>query len=96
MTRRVALEIRFRLHDASGAPRKTPGLNVVETWDTTGMRATASHDIVFENMEVPETAVGVRFPADIKEPSRWPALANVARWFLPREATAATGNAPPY
>ena len=66
-----------------GAPRSTPGLSVVETWNTTGMRATASHDVVFENMELPETAVGARLPAEIKEPLRWPPLPNIARWFLP-------------
>jgi alkylation response protein AidB-like acyl-CoA dehydrogenase len=66
-----------------GVPRSTPGFKVIETWDTTGMRATASHDIVFEDMEIPETAVGARFPADQKEPLRLPVLANIARWFLP-------------
>jgi alkylation response protein AidB-like acyl-CoA dehydrogenase len=66
-----------------GAPAGTPGLNVVDTWDTTGMRATASHDIVFEAMEVPETAVGARFPAGDEGLLRSPILANVARWFLP-------------
>jgi alkylation response protein AidB-like acyl-CoA dehydrogenase len=70
-------------HLIVGAPAKTPGLKVVETWDTTGMRATASHDIVFEAMEVPEAAVGARFPADAKELLRVAAIANVARWFLP-------------
>ena len=65
------------------APAKTPGLKIVETWDTTGMRATASHDIVFENMEVPEAAAGARLPGDVKEPLRWGPLPNLARWFLP-------------
>jgi alkylation response protein AidB-like acyl-CoA dehydrogenase len=35
--------------------RDDPGLRVDETWDTMGMRATASHDLVLE---------GVRLPAD--------------------------------
>jgi alkylation response protein AidB-like acyl-CoA dehydrogenase len=64
---------------ATGA--KTHGLSIVETWDTTGMRATTSHDIVFENMEVPAAAVGARLPAG--EPLRMPPVANIARWFLP-------------
>jgi alkylation response protein AidB-like acyl-CoA dehydrogenase len=64
-----------------GVPRKTPGFKVVETWDTTGMRATASHDVVFEDMAVPETAVGARFT--IVEPLRTPVLPAIARWFLP-------------
>jgi alkylation response protein AidB-like acyl-CoA dehydrogenase len=82
--------LRFLARDADtgetliiGASVKTPGFKIVETWDTTGMRATASHDIVFERMEVPETAVGARFSAEISEPLRQPVLWNVARWFLP-------------
>jgi alkylation response protein AidB-like acyl-CoA dehydrogenase len=82
--------LRFLAHDVEtgetliiGAPAKTPGLKVVDTWDTTGMRATASHDIVFEDMEVPEAAVGARLPADLKEPLRSALLPNIARWFLP-------------
>lgn len=64
-----------------GASAKAPGLKVVETWDTTGMRATASHDILIENLEVPDTAVGARLP--VGAPSRTAPLANVGRWFLP-------------
>jgi alkylation response protein AidB-like acyl-CoA dehydrogenase len=63
-----------------GAGKSAPGLKIVETWDTTGMRATASHDIVIENLEVPESAVGARLPAGA--PTRTPAIANVGRWFL--------------
>jgi alkylation response protein AidB-like acyl-CoA dehydrogenase len=63
-----------------GASAKAAGLKVVETWGTTGMRATASHDIVLEDLHVPETAVGARLPAGA--PSRTPAIANVGRWFL--------------
>jgi alkylation response protein AidB-like acyl-CoA dehydrogenase len=62
-----------------GVSAKAPGLSIVETWDTTGMRASASHDIVLENVEVPETAVGARLPAG--EPMRTPLFANIARWF---------------
>ena len=64
-----------------GVSAKAPGLSIIETWDTTGMRATASHDIVLENVEVPETAVGARLPAGA--PVRSPMLANVVRWFVP-------------
>jgi alkylation response protein AidB-like acyl-CoA dehydrogenase len=65
-----------------GVPRSAEGLTVVETWDTTGMRATASHDIVLENVRVPETAVGARLPAGV-EPARAAGIANVGRWFEP-------------
>ena len=30
-----------------------PGLHIVETWNATGMRATASHDILLQDVEVP-------------------------------------------
>lgn len=65
-----------------GVPKTAEGLSIVETWDTTGMRATASHDVVLENVRVPETAVGARLPAGV-EPARHPGIANVGRWFEP-------------
>lgn len=34
-------------------PRHTPGITVVETWDHVGMRATESHDVVFEDVVIP-------------------------------------------
>jgi alkylation response protein AidB-like acyl-CoA dehydrogenase len=34
-------------------PMATPGIRIVETWDNLGMRATGSHDIVLEAVEVP-------------------------------------------
>ena len=61
-------------------PATTAGVRVVETWDTTGMRATASHDVVFENVRVPSEAVGARIPAG--PPLRHRALAGVGVWFL--------------
>ena len=64
-----------------GAPRSTPGISIAETWDTTGMRATASHDLVLENVELPDTAVGARLPEGA--PTRTALFANVARWFVP-------------
>ena len=72
-----------------GVGAKTPGLSVEETWDTTGMRATASHDIVLKDVQVPETAVGARLPAGA--PLRQPPIANVGRWFLPLAASVYLG-----
>jgi len=63
-----------------GASASARGMKIVETWDTTGMRATASHDIVIEDLRVPDAAVGARLPAGA--PTRTPAIANVGRWFL--------------
>jgi alkylation response protein AidB-like acyl-CoA dehydrogenase len=62
-------------------PAHLDGVKVVETWDTAGMRATASHDLVLENVLVPEAAVGARLPASA--PVRGAPFANVIRWFLP-------------
>jgi alkylation response protein AidB-like acyl-CoA dehydrogenase len=62
-------------------PAQAEGVKVVETWDTTGMRATASHDLVLENVRVPDTAVGARLPGTA--PMRLPPIMAVARWFLP-------------
>lgn len=38
-------------------PLSAPGVRIVETWDTLGMRGTASHDIVFDGVFVPAAAV---------------------------------------
>ena len=35
-------------------PMSTPGVRLEETWDNLAMRATGSHDVVFENVFVPE------------------------------------------
>jgi alkylation response protein AidB-like acyl-CoA dehydrogenase len=33
-----------------------PGVRIEETWDNLGMRATGSHDLIFENVEIPADA----------------------------------------
>lgn len=38
-------------------PRGTPGLTVEETWDSIGMRATGSHDVLLKNVELPADAL---------------------------------------
>jgi len=46
-------------------PRGTAGIEIVETWDTMSMRATASHDLIIKDCWVPEQAcVGLRAPGD--------------------------------
>lgn len=35
-------------------PRDLPGVKIVETWDHLGMRATGSHDLILENVSIPE------------------------------------------
>jgi alkylation response protein AidB-like acyl-CoA dehydrogenase len=43
-------------------PMSAKGLRIEPTWRTMGMRATASHDLIFEDMFVPESAVAMRRP----------------------------------
>src|SRR5208282_2690750 len=38
-------------------PRGTPGLELIETWDAMGMRATASHDLVIKDVRLPTIAM---------------------------------------
>lgn len=49
-------------------PAGTPGVEIVETWDNLSMRATASHDLVLTDVELPDEALlpeaGARIPSD--------------------------------
>jgi alkylation response protein AidB-like acyl-CoA dehydrogenase len=57
--------------DAPGGPqivhafvaRTSPGVTVVETWDTLGMRPTQSHDTVLDGVFVPDEHIGRVVPA---------------------------------
>jgi alkylation response protein AidB-like acyl-CoA dehydrogenase len=49
-------------------PRDTPGIRVAESWDHLGMRASASHDVIFENVEIP-----AEYAADLRPPAAWAA-----------------------
>ena len=60
-------------------PASTPGLTVVPTWDTTGMRGTASHDLLLERVRVPRAAA-IHLSGSV--PTADPQAANVIRWFL--------------
>ena len=42
--------------------RDSPGVTVVETWDTLGMRPTQSHDTVLDDVFVPDARIGARRP----------------------------------
>ena len=45
----------------AGVPLSAPGVSIVETWDTLGMRGTASHDVVFDGVFLPaEKVIGQR------------------------------------
>ena len=43
-----------------GVPMKAEGVSIVENWDTLGMRGTASHDVIFDNVFVPDAAIAAR------------------------------------
>ncbi|MDZ7674526.1 MAG: acyl-CoA dehydrogenase family protein [Acidimicrobiales bacterium] len=43
-------------------PMQDDGVSIVETWDTLGMRGTASHDVLLENVHVPAERVVDRRP----------------------------------
>ncbi len=53
------------------------GWNIVENWDPMGMRATGSHDIVLDDVSVPDSALLFRESAAAPDPHR--ATANA--WF---------------
>ena len=60
-------------------PAKAAGIRVVETWDHLGMRATGSHDVILEGVEIPaDHAVDIRWPAEWASPDpvqvAWSAL----------------------
>ncbi len=72
---------------ASGGPqivhafvaRSSPGVTVVETWDTLGMRPTQSHDTVLDGVFVPDERIGRVVPAG---ESGDPFLVAMAVWPL--------------
>ncbi len=81
--------------DAPGGPqivhafveRTSPGVTVVETWDTLGMRPTQSHDTVLDAVFVPDDRIGRVVPAgDASDPfivamAMWP-LSLIAAVYL--------------
>lgn len=60
-------------------PASSPGLTVVPTWNATGMRGTASHDVILEGVRVPRASATV---LQGNVPTADPQAANVIRWFL--------------
>jgi alkylation response protein AidB-like acyl-CoA dehydrogenase len=62
-----------------GIPTKSPGIQVVETWDTLGMRATASHDVQLDDVAVADAQIVARRPWGKVDP----ALRNAGVHFAP-------------
>lgn len=52
-----------------GVPMTAPGLSIVETWDTLGMRGTASHSVKLDDVFVADAAIAARRPAGVWHPS---------------------------
>jgi alkylation response protein AidB-like acyl-CoA dehydrogenase len=67
--------------------RTSPGVTVVETWDTLGMRPTQSHDTILDGVFVPDARIGRVVPAgDASDPfivamAMWP-LSLIAAVYL--------------
>lgn len=59
--------------------RTSPGVTVVDTWDTLGMRPTQSHDTVLDGVLVPDERVGRVVPAG---PTEDPFVAFMNAWAL--------------
>ena len=82
--------------DAPGGPqvvhafveRNSPGVTVVETWNTMGMRATQSHDTVLDGVFVPDDRIGCVTPAG---DGTDPFVVALAMWPLPLIATVYVG-----
>ncbi len=47
-------------------PRGAPGISIVETWDHLGMRATGSHDLLLEDVPIPD-----EFALDLRPAQAW-------------------------
>jgi alkylation response protein AidB-like acyl-CoA dehydrogenase len=61
-------------------PRNTPGVEIVETWDTLGMRATQSHDTILDKAFVPDELIAVVCPTGFAGAT--PFLLNIFAWAL--------------
>jgi alkylation response protein AidB-like acyl-CoA dehydrogenase len=55
-----------------GIPMNAAGVSVQETWDTLGMRGTGSHDVLLEDVFVPDAAIGAR-----RKPGVWHPLIHI-------------------
>lgn len=49
-------------------PFSTEGIHIQDNWKTLGMRGTGSHDVILENVFLPETAIVARRPAGVWHP----------------------------
>lgn len=58
-------------------PAGLPGIRIVETWDHLGLRASGSHDIIFDDVVIPlDHDIDVRAPAQWSTPDPWQGALN--------------------
>jgi len=55
-----------------GIPMSAAGVSIKETWDTMGMRGTGSHDVLLDDVFVPDAAIGAR-----RKPGVWHPLMHI-------------------
>src|SRR5262245_9673292 len=55
-----------------GVPMNAAGVSIKETWDTMGMRGTGSHDVLLDDVFVPDAAIGAR-----RKPGVWHPLMHI-------------------
>ena len=55
-----------------GIPMNAAGVSIRETWDTMGMRGTGSHDVLLDDVFVPDAAIGAR-----RKPGVWHPLMHI-------------------
>jgi acyl-CoA dehydrogenase len=58
----------------AGVPLSSPGVEIVETWDTLGMRGTSSHDIMLTDVFVADQQIAARRPWGRNDPALRSAL----------------------
>jgi alkylation response protein AidB-like acyl-CoA dehydrogenase len=59
-------------------PMDTPGISVVETWDTMGMRATGTHTVVFDKVAAPAASYGGNFRNGLFGEFEWASMSFAA------------------
>ncbi|MDQ1425189.1 MAG: hypothetical protein QOD72_2687 [Acidimicrobiaceae bacterium] len=55
-------------------PMSSPGITIVETWDTMGMRATGTHTVVFDAVAAPAESFGGNFRQGLFAEFEWASL----------------------
>lgn len=57
-------------------PRESPGIRVVESWDHLGLRASGSHEVLFDAVELPRSHA-----VDVRPPAQWGSDPDQSVWM---------------